>query len=155
MTIWSCALPGSHDKLKPLISTTIMLKTIKLRRVITSYLEKLLPIKSFDPFIMRSREINGKFKKIISHDQNTYSYQTFHGGHIQSGVHITKSSHPSVVWFIFTWTRPMTTKHDKLVICHELPFIKSHDPLNTCSSKVMWQTEIIKYPFSQCLPKMD
>ena len=91
-----------------------MLKTIKLRRVITSYLEKLLPIKSPDPFIMQ------------------YSHQTLLGGHMQLGVHIKKSSYPSFAWSILTCTRPMTTKHDKVVICHEeLPFIKAHDALNT------------------------
>lgn len=62
---------------------------MKLRRVITSYLEKLLPIKSLDPFIMQSKRDHWKSY------QNTYSHQTLQGGHTQLGVHITKSSHHS------------------------------------------------------------
>ena len=108
--------------------------TTRLGKMVTC-LEGLLSIKSYDALITWSCKITSQTKNLYQY--NTYGHQSWQGGDIQSVV--TCSFNHMVLWghvtnsicHTSTCTRPMVTKHGKVVTyCESLLPINSQNPVN-------------------------
>ena len=106
-----------------------------------------------------------KLKTCVYHD-NTYGHLAWQVGDISWRASTQKVSwsfnyvvlwcHMTYVLYMFTYTKPMSTKYGKMVALHEgHPHINSHNPLNMCLLEVTWQIKNIISPLSQCLCSQD